>query len=148
MAGLCTAQSVATDVSTQSTVERHGDDSGKSAAESRFESGLRLVEANKVDAAVELFSAMTRDYPRLPQPFVQLAALQARRGNLQAALTAMHSAIELQTQPAALQEQLGDLYLELASNAYRSAVEGGLATPAARTKYSTVQALQPGPAAQ
>lgn len=147
--GLCAAQAqLAPTQAPKPSVADRGDDAGKTRAESLFEEGLRLADANRTDAAIELFSGLTRDYPRLPQPFVQLAALQARRGDLQAALTAMQAALRLQTDPASLQEQLGDLYVELASRAYQSALEAEQPTASARKKYSTVQALRSAPAAQ
>lgn len=123
-------------------------EAGKSRVELLFADGLRMAEANRVDQAIEVFSGLTRDYPRLPQPFIQLAALQARRGNLQAAVTALQAALELQTDSAALQEQLGDLYVELAEHAYRSALDARNPPASVRKKYSTVEALNPAPAAQ
>lgn len=105
-----------------------------------------MVDAGQIDSAIEVLSGLTRDYPRMPQPFLQLAALHARKGNHHEAVTALQAALGLQTDPAPLQEQLGDLYLALAAQAYRSALDAGHSTGGVRNKYSTVEALKPAPA--
>ncbi len=110
-------------------------------AQQQFREGLRLADANKLDEAARVFLRLTQEYPRLPEPYVQLAAVYQRQGNSQRAIGALRSALTLQTDPARLQEQLGDLYLELAAQAYRAAVESKNATDSARQKYSALEAL-------
>lgn len=112
-------------------------------AQQQFKEGLRLAEANKIDAAAAVFLRLTQDYPRLPEPYLQLAAMYQQQGNTQGAVDVMRAALKLHTDPALLQEQLGDLYLQLAAQAYRSALDTDDATATARQKYSTVEALRP-----
>lgn len=114
---------------------------GDTRAEQQFRDGLRLAEANKLDEAASQFLRLTQDYPALPQPYEQLASVYQRQGNTHGALGALRSAIELRTDPARLQERLGDLYLELAAQSYKSAVESAHATDAVRQKYSKLEAL-------
>lgn len=114
---------------------------GDNRAEEQFREGLRLAQANKLDEAASLFLRLTQDYPRLPEPYEQLAVVYQRQGNTQAAIGALRSAIRLRTDPVRLQERLGDLYLSLAAQSYKSAAESEYATDAVRQKYSELQAL-------
>lgn len=112
-------------------------------AERQFAAGLRLAAANKNDAAIAIFSRLTSDYPRLLEPHVQLAALYIKQGKLSAAIVVLHSALELRTENARLQEQLGDVYLQLAAQAYGAAIDAGNAHGSIKEKYSAVRALSP-----
>lgn len=117
------------------------------AAESRavkqFKKGLSLAEAGQLDAAAGIFLRLTQEYPRLPQPYVQLAAVYQQQGNTQAAVEVLRKALDVHTDAGRLQEQLGDLYLQLAAEAYRAALEPetGHATATVRKKYTTLEAL-------
>lgn len=117
-----------------------------SGAVRQFETGLRLAADNKTEAAIAVFARLTRDYPRLPEPHQQLAALHARKGDLQQAVAALRNALRLSVQDSQLQEQLGDLYLQLAARAYREAAHAAPPSPGAQHKYSILQSVNPLPA--
>jgi tetratricopeptide (TPR) repeat protein len=117
----------------------------QSRAEQQFATGLRLAGDNKVDAAIAIFTGLIRDYPRLREPYQQLAALHAKRGDLQRAVIALQTAVKLGVQDAQLQEQLGDLYVELAANAYREALQAEQRGSRLRNKYSIIQSVNPPP---
>lgn len=74
-----------------------------------FQKGLQLAAAGNTDAAVETFSQLTRDYPRLWQPYAQLGALYVRKGELTKAIVPLQTALRLESNVPALQEQLDDL---------------------------------------
>ncbi|HWW21219.1 MAG TPA: hypothetical protein VNZ06_10470 [Steroidobacteraceae bacterium] len=112
-----------------------------SEAEVRFQQGLKLAAANQSDAAVKVFSQLTLDYPLLPQPYVQLAALYARQGKLPRAVDALRVALEHRLDDGTLQEALGDLYLELAKQSYRGAIDAANPGPNAPDKYAALQKL-------
>jgi cytochrome c-type biogenesis protein CcmH/NrfG len=88
---------------------------------------------------------LTRDYPRLREPYQQLAALYVKRGDLQRAVTALQTAVKLGVQDSQLQEQLGDLYVELAVGAYRQALRADPPSAGARSKYAIIQSVNPPP---
>lgn len=113
----------------------------ESRAEQQFRKGLRLAEANELDGAAAIFLRLTKEYPRLLEPYVQLAAIYQQQGNTQGAVDVLRAALNVHTDPARLQERLGDLYLQLASQAYRAALDADHATATARTKYSALEAL-------
>lgn len=92
-----------------------------SRAETQFAEGLRLAAADKLPAAIDVFVRLTQEYPQLPQPYAQLAALYVRQGEPVKAIAPLERALKLNTDEAALQEQLGDLYVELAARAYTAA---------------------------
>jgi tetratricopeptide (TPR) repeat protein len=117
-------------------------DSTGSRAEQQFRKGLGLEEAGKLEAAAAIFLRLTQEYPRLLQPYVQLAAVYQQQGNTRGAVEALRAALKVHTDAPQLQEQLGDLYLQLAAQAYGAALDTEHATASARTKYSALEALR------
>jgi tetratricopeptide (TPR) repeat protein len=122
--------------------------SPESRAERELSKGLRLAEANKIDAAAAVFLRLTQDYPRLLEPYLQLAAMYQQQGNTRAAVDVLRAALKVHTAPPLLQERLGDLYLELAAEAYRSASENDHSTATAQRKYSALETLRSEPVEQ
>ena len=61
----------------------------------RFLRGVILSEQNKPADAIDAFTKLTQDYPELPEPYNNLAALYANRGELDKARAALESAIRL-----------------------------------------------------
>ena len=110
-------------------------------AEPRFREGLRLAAANKTEEAIKVFSDLIQNYPLLPQPYVQLAALYVQRGKLSKAVAALRAAVELGLDDGALQEQLGDLYVGLATQSYQSALKAANPSATVADKYSALQKL-------
>lgn len=116
-----------------------------SRAERQFKTGLELAANNKIDAAIAVFTGLTRDYPRLPEPYQQLAALHAKRGELQPAVAALQNALRRGVQDSQLQEQLGDLYVQLAARAYQEAADAETPSNSARHKHSILQSVKSTP---
>jgi Flp pilus assembly protein TadD len=67
-------------------------------AQARFLKGLILTEQNKAADAIKVFSALTDDYPELPEPYNNLAVLYAGQGQYEKAKIALEMAIR--TQPS------------------------------------------------
>jgi tetratricopeptide (TPR) repeat protein len=112
-----------------------------SEAEVRFQQGLRLAAARQTEAAIKIFSGLTADYPLLPQPYVQLAALYVQQGKLPRAIDSLHAALERTLDDGALQESLGDLYVELAKQSYREASSAANPSSSAADKYALLQKI-------
>lgn len=107
-------------------------------AERQFEDGLQLASQGQTDAAIKVFKQLTRDYPALPQPYIQLAAMYGRNGELQLAIAALQQALRLESDDSNVQERLGDLYVQLAQRAYAAAVARDPARTSAKQKHGAL----------
>jgi Flp pilus assembly protein TadD len=91
------------------------------AAPVRFAKGVMLSDLNRRDAAIAVFVALTEDYPELPDPYNNLAVLYAAQGRFDAALTALRTALRNDPRHQAARENLGDIHLALAIEAWSTA---------------------------
>jgi tetratricopeptide (TPR) repeat protein len=85
----------------------------------RFLRALILSDQKKTDEAVAAFEALTRDFPELPEPYNNLAVLYAAQGRLEEARGLLRQALVAQPNYITAQENLGDLYVSLAAEAYQ-----------------------------
>jgi Flp pilus assembly protein TadD len=93
-------------------------------ARMRFLKGVILVEQQRRAEAEQVFAALTDDFPELPDPYNNLAVLYAADGRLQAALAALQAALRNDPSHRAARENLGDVHLALAIEAWSSAASG------------------------
>lgn len=91
--------------------------------EARFLKGLLLVQQGDKNRAREVFLDLTRRYPRLTEAYTNLAALYAADGEYEPARQALLSAIANTPDYAKARVSLGDLYVKLAADAYKEALE-------------------------
>ena len=88
---------------------------------------MRFIKANVLSAsgqaaeAQALLVQLTRDYPELPEPWNNLAVLHASRGQLDKAQEALQAALRINPAYATALENLGDVRLRQASEAYQRA---------------------------
>ena len=87
----------------------------------RFTLGVYRMELHETDAALQIFTALTQDFPDLADPYNNLAVLHAGKGQLDQARADLEQALRLQPDHAQAQENLGDLLLRLAARAYERA---------------------------
>ncbi len=87
----------------------------------RFLRGVILSEQGKPADALSTFTQLTQDYPELPEPYNNLAALYAARSEFDKARTALEMAIKLKPDYATAHENLGDVYARLAGQSYNRA---------------------------
>src|SRR6266478_4423624 len=87
-------------------------------ARARFLKGLILTEQNKPNDAIKVFTALTDDYPELPEPYNNLAVLYASQGQYDKARKSLEMAIRTHPSYAIAHENLGDVYAKMASEAY------------------------------
>jgi tetratricopeptide (TPR) repeat protein len=117
----------------------------------RFLQGVIQSETGQPDAAIATFTALTQDYPELPEPYNNLAALYAGRNQLQQAKTALEMAIRNNPRYAAAHENLGDVYARLASAAYGQALKlegGNITVPPKLALLRSLVIASPKPAPQ
>lgn len=92
-------------------------------AQMRFLKGVILTEQAKPQDAISIFTKLIEDYPELPEPYNNLAVLQASQGQFDKARAALEMAIRTNPSYATAHENLGDVYAKLASQAYSKALQ-------------------------
>jgi tetratricopeptide (TPR) repeat protein len=107
----------------------------------RFLKGLLLTEQKRVPEAIQLFTGLTEDYPELPEPYNNLAVLYASQGNYDKAKSALELAIHTHPSYATAQENLGDIYAQLASRAYDRALQLDKNNTTAQVKLAMVKEI-------
>lgn len=110
-------------------------------AELRFLKGLALTELGRQNDALQIFQALTADYPELPEPYNNLAVLYAQQKEYDKARTALEMAIRTHPTYATAHENLGDVYSRLASQAYSKALQLDAGNTMAQTKLALVRNL-------
>jgi tetratricopeptide (TPR) repeat protein len=107
----------------------------------RFQLGVMLVEAGSTAEAREIFERLTQDYPELPEPHNNLAALKAAAGDYEGARAALEQALRANPTLATAHENLGDVLLQLALRSYARARQLDPAGASAQTKLVLVRQL-------
>lgn len=107
----------------------------------RFLKGVIHQQRGETEAARATWVDLTRDYPELPEPYNNLAVLHAGAGRLGEAREALEMAIRLNPQYATAHRNLGDVYLRLAANAYRTSLQHAPGTPETTRQLQGVEQL-------
>lgn len=110
-------------------------------ARARFLKGVILTEQNKPNDAIKVFTALTDDYPELPEPYNNLAVLYASQGQYDKARKSLEMAIRTHPSYAIAHENLGDVYAKMASEAYDKALQLDRGNAAAQTKLAMIKDL-------
>jgi hypothetical protein len=113
-------------------------------AQARFLKGLILADQNKAAEAIQIFTALTEDYPELPEPYNNLAVLYAAQGKYDAAKNALEMAIRTHPSYATAHENLGDLYAKMATLAYDKALQLDSSNKTAQTKLALIKDMMSG----
>jgi len=92
-------------------------------AQAKFKRATVLARLNRDDDAIEAFTALTQQYPEVPEPYNNLAALYAKRGDLSQARATLETAVAANPSYALAYQNLGSLYLQMASRAYQKAAK-------------------------
>ena len=110
-------------------------------AQARFKRGTVLAHLNRDDEAIAAFVELTQMFPELPEPYNNLAALYARNGRLIDARTALETAIKVNPGYGLAFENLGDVYLRMADQAYRRAQSLGKASATTTQRIADIQKI-------
>ncbi len=108
-------------------------------AQARFLKGLILADQGKANEAIQVFTALTEDFPELPEPYNNLAVLYAAQNKYDAAKNALEMAIRTHPSYATAHENLGDIYAKMASIAYDKALQLDNTNPSAQTKLALIK---------
>lgn len=89
-------------------------------ARERFAQGVIATEQKKYPEAIQIFNALIKDFPNLPEPYNNLAVLYASQGDLVQAASLLQQAVRIDPYYASGYENLGDMYTLLANEAYNT----------------------------
>lgn len=89
----------------------------------RFLRGVIQRDTGKLPEAIATFTKLTEDYPELPEPYNNLAVLYAGQNLYDKARAALEMAIRTNPSYSTAHENLGDVYVKLASQAYAKAFQ-------------------------
>jgi len=109
--------------------------------QARFLKGLILTEQGNTKDAIDIFTKLTQDYPKLPEPYNNLAVIYASQGQYEKARAALEQSIRTHPSYATAYENLGDVYAKLASQAYDKALQLDSSNTGAQNKLSLVREL-------
>ncbi len=110
-------------------------------AKARFMKGVILTEQGKAPEAIKIFTALTEEFPELPEPYNNLAVLYAAQGQDEKARKSLEMAIRTHPTYATAHENLGDIYAKMAREAYDKALQLDSTNASARTKLALVREL-------
>lgn len=116
--------------------------------EMRFLRGVIATEQKQNAQAIKIFSALTREYPHMPEPYNNLAVLYAADGQERKAAEALEQAIRTNPSYSTAHENLGDLYARMASEAYSKALQLDGSRQDIRPKLALITQIVPGAASR
>jgi Flp pilus assembly protein TadD len=97
--------------------------SNPSDVQAKFKRATVLARLNRDDEAITAFTAITQQYPELPEPYNNLAALYAKHGQLGQARTTLETAVAANPAYALGRQNLASVYLRLSLESYQEAVK-------------------------
>ena len=89
----------------------------------RFRRGVALSMLDRKAEALQVFQKLVADHPEMPAPYNNLAVLYGSQGDYDKARAALVAAIRTNPQYATAYQNLGDVYAQLASQAYSKALQ-------------------------
>lgn len=87
----------------------------------RFLHGVVLMDLQRDAQALLMFTALAQDYPQLPEPYNNIAAIHSRAGRWELARVALETALRNDPSHQLVRENLGDAHLQLALASWQSA---------------------------
>ncbi len=91
--------------------------------EGLFLKGVLLVELRRADEAREVFERLIELQPGLPEPYNNLAVIQAAAGDYEAAVGTLRKSLQTHSSYRTAYENLTKIYTQLASDAYSQALD-------------------------
>ena len=84
----------------------------------QFAKGVAHAQANEREEAIAIFTQLIEAHPTLPEPYNNLAVIYADQGNYEKAKKLLERVIKIRPDYATAQENLGDIYIKMAAEAY------------------------------
>ncbi|WP_353224151.1 tetratricopeptide repeat protein [Salinisphaera hydrothermalis] len=111
--------------------------------QAQFLQAMALADTGDIAGAVALYRTLSRKYPQRARVWNNLGVLYARQGRLAEARKALSRAVESAPGYATAETNLGDVYLALASDAYRRAQQQGADADAMNRRRRALEQLLP-----
>ena len=105
----------------------------------QFVKGLILSEQKKTSEAINVFAKLTQEHPDFPEPYNNLAVLFALDGQYAKAQLALETALKVNPKYTTAQENLGDVFLQSALQAYVDAAKSDGGSVGLRAKLRSVR---------
>jgi Flp pilus assembly protein TadD len=90
--------------------------------DARFVRGVVLAELKRTPEAVAMFTLLTQDFPEMAEPYNNLAVIYAAQGEYDRARYALEQALRANPAYSTAYENLGDVYVALAIEAYQKSL--------------------------
>jgi hypothetical protein len=106
---------------------------GRNMTQLRFLKGTVLMDLRRYAEAMQVYQKLIQDYPDLPEPYNNLAALYAGQGRLEEARDLLERGMRTDPAYAAAFRNLNDIYARLSGRAYEQTLQtskGGRPAPA------------------
>ena len=91
----------------------------------QFAKGVAYAQANEREEAIAIFTQLIEAHPTLPEPYNNLAVIYADQGNYEKAKKLLERVIKIRPDYATAQENLGDIYIKMAAEAYGKTLKLG-----------------------
>jgi Flp pilus assembly protein TadD len=115
-------------------------------AQARFLRAVVDAESGRTDDAVRRFRELVADFPELPEPWNNLAVIQAQKGDYDAARFSLENAVQAAPDWSIARENLGDVYARLAAANYDRAARADRSNKTAPAKRALVTEMLARPA--
>lgn len=112
----------------------------------RFRRGVALSMLDRKAEALAVFQKLVDDHPEMPAPYNNLAVLYGAQGDYDKARGALERAIRTNPAYATAYQNLGDVYAQLASQAYSKALQLDKTDATVPPKLALLRELTSGPA--
>ena len=107
----------------------------------RFLQGTLLAQSDRREEAIAVFTLLAEDFPNLPEPHNNLAALQAANGQTSLARASLEAAVRADPNYSIAHENLADVHLRLSLEAYQRALAAGGDAKAISPRIKQLQQL-------
>jgi ketosteroid isomerase-like protein len=111
----------------------------------RFRRGVALSMLDRKAEALSVFQKLVDDHPDMPAPFNNMAVIYGAQGDYEKARSALERAIRTNPAYATAYQNLGDVYAQLASQAYTKALQLDKNDTSVQPKLSLLRELTSSP---
>jgi tetratricopeptide (TPR) repeat protein len=111
----------------------------------RFRRGVALSMLERKSEALAVFQKLVEDHPEMPAPYNNIAVIQGSQGDYEKARQTLEKAIRTNPAYATAYQNLGDVYAQLASQAYTKALQLDKGDTSVQPKLALLRELAAGP---